>query len=299
MMRCLRCSSPLIQDSCRECGWTVESIEGFDIFAPEYAQGGGGFESAYFAKLAKLESGNFWFQARSDLILWALKKYGPEFKSFMEIGCGTGFVLSGVRREYPAAELLGSEIFIEGLRYASQRLPNVRLVQMDARENPFVSEFDVIGAFDVLEHIEEDETVLRQMNAALRPNGTLLVTVPQHPWLWSSLDEYSHHHRRYTYSEISRKISAAGFRVVRATSFVSFLLPVMVASRLLRRNKPVQEIDVGEELELPSLLNSIFGWILRAEGVFIKAGLDLPLGGSRLVVARKIDSDAGRSRPSS
>jgi trans-aconitate methyltransferase len=287
MMICLKCASPLAESACNRCGWTAENIEGFEAFAPKYAQGGGGFEASYFKQLAELEGANFWFQSRNDLIQWALSKYHPDFRSLLEIGCGTGFVLSGVTEKYPEAEIFGSEIFIEGLRFASQRLPNARLMQMDARAIPFAEEFDAIGAFDVLEHIEEDETVLQEMHAALKPKGTLLVTVPQHPWLWSPLDDYAHHCRRYTASELSRKVTAAGFTVLRDTSFVSLLLPAMLASRLLSRNKSVDEIDVRTEMQLPSLLNSAFRWILRAESALIRTGLDFPLGGSRLLVARK------------
>lgn len=287
-MICLKCANPLVHSACSRCGWSGENIDGFEAFAPEYAQGGGGFEVSYFKQLAEFEGSNFWFQSRNDLIQWALSKYHPDFRSFLEIGCGTGFVLSGVTKRYPEAEIFGSEIFIEGLRFASQRLPNARLMQMDARAIPFAEEFDAIGAFDVLEHVEEDETVLQEMHAALKPKGTLLVTVPQHPWLWSPLDDYAHHCRRYTASELSRKVTAAGFTVLRDTSFVSLLLPAMLASRLLSRNKSVDEIDVRTEMQLPSLLNSAFRWILRAESAFLRAGLDLPLGGSRLLVARKM-----------
>ena len=81
---------------------------------------------------------------------------------------------------------------------------------MDARNIPFESEFDVIGAFDVLEHINEDTEVLAQIYTALKAEGLMLISVPQHPWLWSSLDEYACHVRRYTALDIQQKIEAAG-----------------------------------------------------------------------------------------
>src|SRR6266545_4042215 len=92
--------------------------------------------------------------------------YEPE--NFLEIGCGTGFVLSGIRKAFPELILSGSEIFSEGLNLAAERLPGVELFQMDARRIPFQEEFDVIGAFDVLEHVKEDEEVLSQMYQATR-----------------------------------------------------------------------------------------------------------------------------------
>ena len=125
----------------------------------------------------------------------------------------------------------GSEVFREGLAFAANRMPATELLQMDARKIPFVAEFDVIGAFDVLEHIEEDQEVLQQMHAAVKPGGGIIVTVPQHPWLWSGMDDYSFHKRRYTRAELTNKIKRAGFCPVWTTSFVTLLLPALMISR--------------------------------------------------------------------
>ena len=105
-------------------------------------------------------------------------------------------------------------------------------MQMDARNIPFVDEFDAIGAFDVLEHIEEDEQVLAQMHDALNHADVVLLTVPQHAWLWSLVDDYSCHVRRYSAKELHGKVRVAGFEILLSTSFVSSLLPIMLASRL-------------------------------------------------------------------
>ena len=150
----------------------------------------------------------------------------------------------------------------------------------------FFNEFDAIGAFDVLEHIEEDESVLTQLHKALKPTGVLLLTIPQHPWLWSANDDYACHVRRYTARELHKKVFDAGFRIERSTSFVSLLLPAMMLSRQTSSNK-ITEHDVTAELRLPKLLNNIFLGIMRIEQRLIKLGANFALGGSRLVIARK------------
>jgi len=291
MIRCLSCKTAFPSggnsETCPACGWTPANIDGFTAYAPEFAKSGGGFEPEYFDDLAALEANNFWFRSRNRLLQWALERFHPDLKSFLEVGCGTGFVLSGIQRLKPHVRIAGSEIFAAGLKFAAQRLPSVSLMQMDARNVPFAEEFDVVGAFDVIEHIQEDEQVLSQLHAALKENGILMITVPQHPWLWSTLDEYSHHFRRYTEAELRRKIEGAGFEIVRNTSFVTLLLPAMAFSRLLRRDKPVEEIDVRSELQLSPLVNAIFSLLLSCEIALIKAGISFPVGGSRLVVARK------------
>ena len=303
MIRCLHCDTAFFRtegrETCPVCEWTPALIDGLPAYAPELARAGGGFEPEYFDDLAALEANNFWFQSRNKLLQWIVKRFRPNFESFLEVGCGSGFVLSGIARVNPHARIAGSEIFIAGLSFARVRLPAVSLMQMDARNVPFIDDFDVVGAFDVLEHIEEDELVLSQLHAALKEGGLLMITVPQHPWLWSTLDEYSRHFRRYTEKELRRKVEAAGFKIVKSTSFVTILLPAMVLSRLLRRNKAVEEIDVRAELQLPPLMNTIFGFLLSCEVALIKLGITLPIGGSRLVVARKVSSAGSRDAQSS
>jgi SAM-dependent methyltransferase len=259
--------------------------DGHLLFAPELASHSEGFREEYFEALSGLESKNFWFRARNELILWALGKHFPGATSMLEIGCGTGFVLAGIENAFPAMNLLGSEIFGSGLALAAKRLRRATLMQMDARNIPFENEFDVVGAFDVLEHIEEDTAVLRQIFTSLQPAGGLMLTVPQHPLLWSRQDEQACHVRRYTRSQLSAKLAEAGFEMVYATSFVSLLLPLMAMSRLKKNVDSAS--DVLDELDLHPAVNSGLEKVMTFERSLVKAGVPLPVGGSLLVVARK------------
>jgi SAM-dependent methyltransferase len=256
-------------------------------FAPELAEESEGFEAAYFGRLAKLEPGSFWFRSRNRLIIWALRRYFPAAKNLLEIGCGTGFVLSGISKTLPELTLFGSEVFSAGLSIATIRLPGVDLFQMDARRIPFREEFDVIGAFDVLEHINEDEEVLSQMYRATRKRGGILITVPQHSLLWSEADEYAKHVRRYRARELRAKVERAGFKVLTTTSFVSLLLPLMFIARL-RQRFTHREFDAGAELTLGGPVNGLLERVMDVERAMIRLGISFPAGGSLLVVARRI-----------
>lgn len=292
MKRCLTCQNtfPSNQQVCPLCGSSPEIIDDFEAYAPHLAHGGGGFKASYFSDLATLESANFWFKVRNEVILWALTKYFPQFAQLMEIGCGTGFVLSGIARTFPHARLCGSEVFSAGLKFASDRLPSAQFMQVDARSLPFFEEFDVIGAFDVIEHIDRDDLVLEQVFAALKFGGIVVITVPQHPWLWSQADEFACHQRRYARGEMERKLHAAGFKLLRSTSFVTTLLPVMLASRMLQKRR-TDKFDPMAEFKIGRALNTAFGLLLKLELSGIKRGLNYPMGGSRLLVASK-----GKSR---
>lgn len=261
-------------------------LHGHLAFAPELADHNEGFEAEYFQELIELEPDSFWFRSRNQLIVWAVKRYFPRAESFLEIGCGTGFILSGIKKGLPGLSLAGSEVFSAGLSLAAQRLPGVELFQMDARRIPFREEFDVIGAFDVLEHIKEDSEVLSQMYQATRKAGGIVVTVPHHPFLWSPADDYARHVRRYKSRELTDKVKRAGFDVIRVTSFVSLLLPLLVLSRFKQRFQK-REYDPTSELKINPLLNAALERILDLERSTIRGGLSLPAGGSLLLIARR------------
>jgi SAM-dependent methyltransferase len=288
MKVCSACSQSFSGASwvCPACGSAPVIHGGHLAFSPALAVSGAGFHVEHFAKLARNEERNFWFRSRNRLLVWAMRKYFPTAHSFLEIGCGTGYVLLGMRQAFPQMTLAGSEIFSAGLQFAAERLPSVDLFQMDARSIPYQDEFDVIGAFDVLEHIEDDETVLAQMHRAVQPGGGILITVPQHMFLWSQADVEAVHQRRYSAQGMRRKVERAGFEVVRMTSFVSLLFPLMAAERLANR-KPKPNFSVHNELAIGGAANWGMEGVLSVERVLIRAGISFSFGGSLLAVARK------------
>ena len=218
--------------------------------------------------------------------MWALGQYFPHAERLLEVGCGTGVVLKAVQRRFPQMELAGADLSAEALRIAEARVTGARFLQLDAQQMPFDTEFDVVCAFDVLEHLDEDEGALAALAQATRSGGGLLVTVPQYRWLWSAADDFGAHRRRYTKAEIEDKIVRAGFTLVRSTAWVCTLLPVVALSRFRDRGAG-ERFDPRRELRLPSAINRSLEFVLDAERVAIQRGLTLPFGTSRLVVARK------------
>jgi len=272
---------------CPGCRYMPEERDGILVFSNGQADGDAGYDPDFFSQMAEIEKGNFWFEARNRLISWALQRYFKGCRSFFEIGCGTGFVLSGLTRDCPRVALSAGDVFEEALDFAKRRNPTATLYQVDALELPFDDEFDVMGAFDVLEHVHADGDVIRQMYKAAKQGGGLLLTVPQHPGLWSSVDDISRHHRRYGRRELMDKVRRAGFHILFVTSFVSFLFPFLWVSRRMRSGS----VDQGEsmaEYALANPLNRLLLHISCAEQAFIRQGRSLPFGGSLLLVAKKI-----------
>jgi SAM-dependent methyltransferase len=282
MKRCLACETRFEGDdwTCPRCG-TSPSADPFLSFTA--AGDDHHFPDSSFEVLGALEERSFWFRARNIIVLEAIAAYAPDPGSIFELGCGTGFVLQALRAAYPRARLVGGELGLDGLRIAQTRVPAATLVQVDGRELPFREEFELIGAFDVLEHIVEDEAVLAELRAALVPHGNLIVTVPQHPWLWSAADDYGEHIRRYTRRELLSKLERRGFRAVYVTSFMTTVLPLMALARW--RQRDLATFDPTRGLRVPRRLDRSLEGLVRTERHAIRHGLSLPVGGSLLAVA--------------
>jgi SAM-dependent methyltransferase len=221
----------------------------------------------------------------SRLIVTLLQRYFPTADNFLELGCGAGSVLVAIRRSKPRLLLVGSELHPCGLQIARNRLGPALFVQLDARRIPTRSEFDVIGGFDVIEHINEDGTVLAQIHSALQPFGGLIITVPPHPSLWSETDDAAHHVRHYERGEVERKLgkAASDFRLPNftQTSYTSLLLPVMVLGRLLRRGgSPFVALQVSSWLN--QALSSVVGLEIGLPGAALIGR------GSRVIVAQRL-----------
>jgi SAM-dependent methyltransferase len=280
--RCLSCERGFESAdwTCPACGQTPRKVDDILTFAPELAAGTGIDASYRFDALQAAEASHFWFRNRAALILWAIRRYYPESRSLLDVGCGSGSVAGAVARALPAIRVTAGEILLEWLRRGKTLFPGVDFLQLDIQRLPFRAEFDLVGAFDVLEHLDDDVGALEAMRDAVRRGGAVLITVPQHPSLWSEVDDFSHHRRRYTRPELADKLRRAGFSIVRMTSFASAVLPMMLVSRRLPKG-----FDPERELRVPALANRLLSTVSSFERRAIAAGFSLPVGGSLLALA--------------
>jgi SAM-dependent methyltransferase len=257
------------------------------MLAPELANTISGFDPASFELLASVEATYFWFVARNELIVALANRFFPGAKSLLEIGCGNGAVLRALAGSRKWSRLVGSDLHPAGLLNARNRVPEAEFIQMDATRVAAQNAFDLIGAFDVLEHVLDDEGALRGLRRAIAPSGGVIIAVPQHPWLWSREDEIGHHVRRYRRGELEEKLKRNGFVVMFSSSFVSVLLPLMIASRLISRVRGAHA-DFGREMTIGPAANRALLSMLRAEVRSTLAGMRWPVGGSRVIVARAV-----------
>ena len=174
--------------------------------------------------------------------------------------------------------------------YAKKNLPKVDFIQFDVTQGVVGKEFDLIVAFDVIEHIEDDVAALSNIKHMLTKNGVFIVSVPQHMFLWSKLDDIVKHKRRYSRRELITKLQENGFDISYCTSYLFFLFPLMLISRIFDKGRDqIQsgEVALEKRVKFSSVLNWVFDLFMRIDEVLIRLGISLPFGGTLVVVARK------------
>lgn len=262
------------------------------IYAPELNEISSDYPADAYAGLAEIEARSFWFIWRNRIIQHFFRRHvGTGESKVLEIGCGTGFVMKGLSENFPLYAMHGADIHVAGMEFAQNRLPHAKFFQLDASQMPFTNEFSAVGMFDSLEHISDDEGVIRGVHQALESMGLFLITVPQYQFLWSHEDDLGGHKRRYSRLDLCGKLQRNGFRLLCTTSFVSTLFPLLCVTRLIGRMQSQSKEQVltkaGYQLAPPPLLNSLVSLAMGLDYFLIRLGIFLPFGGSLLVVAQK------------
>ena len=257
------------------------------------------YDPGYFEPLAHAEDQHFWFKNRNQLIRMFLFRLHDKLKKpnrILEVGCGTGNVLRTITGVFPSESVIGMDLFHQGLIYAKTRV-SCPLLQGDMHNPPFGTQFGLVGLFDVMEHLEDDDLVLRDLNRMILEDGYLLLTVPAFSSLWSYFDIAGHHVRRYQKNELKSKLEVAGFGIVQLSYFMSLLFPVVwfrrkMTNKYLVNHQDQEEIfqSTVDELRIIPVINEILSLILGVENHFIKIGVQLPFGTSLIAVAQKKNS---------
>lgn len=266
-------------------------IDGIKCFSPDVAKDYTDYPDGGFDLTDSNAENSFWVSSRNRLFKSIVHRYrSPKGKTeFLEIGCGTGDFIRQIV-EHDDFEITGSEVYLKGLVYARKNLPGVEFVQFDVTQGRIGEQFDMIVAFDVLEHIDNDLAAISNISQMLRKDGVLVISVPQHMFMWGELDEIVKHKRRYSRNELVGKLEQHGLDIARCTSFVFTLFPVMYISRLLDKGRDKYQSDeaaLAKRVTFSRVLNWLLDRFMRLDEALIRVGFSLPFGGTLLVVARK------------
>jgi len=205
----------------------------------------------------EVENRHWWYRERRAIIAKELRRIGRPGRA-IEIGASGGGNSQTLR--YMGWDVLVTEYIDEGVEIARARGFNA--MQADARRLPLPDDsFDVLVAFDVLEHIEEDYLAAAEIFRVLRPGGTALIAVPCDMALWSRHDVATGHFRRYDRDGLAKLIEGSGLAVETLWSWNVLLRPVVK----MRRKSASDEQNEHDIVAVPPLINFGLGMIIKAE----------------------------------
>lgn len=203
--------------------------------------------------LVTLEDHHWWYKERRALLARELRRL-PVPGRALDIGAAGGGNTRVLRAH--GWQALALEYAPTAALMARER--GIDVIRADARELPVkTSSCDLVTAFDILEHIEEDHLAGAEIARVLRPGGTALIAVPCDMALWSAHDEAVGHVRRYDRASLTDLLDKAGFAIERMWSWNVLLRPVAAFRR---------RSSTGSDLEqVPGPVNAALTSIIVAE----------------------------------
>ena len=238
-------------------------------------------ERVVYQQMAELDDRHWWYCARRKIIADLIRRETqlPKDAHILEIGCGTGHNLA-MLSDFGLVE--GLELDEEARALSEKRLGR-KVMSSPLPELVEVPEghYHLIGAFDVIEHIEDDKAALASIAAKLRPGGKFIMTVPAHQWMWSAHDVVNHHKRRYSKRVLRELLETSPLKLECIGYFNSLLFPLAVAERVGSRLRQKDDADVKLP---PALLNLALGKVFAVER-YLVGRLPLPPGLSLFAVA--------------
>lgn len=245
----------------------------------------------YYKEYYHLERKHWWFRARGEILLSHLRRVTEERQNIriLNIGAATG----------RSSELLmqigdvTSVEFDKDCYEFSRDIVQIPIVQGSILELDFADNtFDLVCAFDVIEHVEDDALAVSEMRRVCKKGGIMCVTVPAFMFLWSEHDVVNHHFRRYT-SSLLRGLFEGHDEPIFHSFFNFWLFFPIALFRLLAKILPLKKKNATEETASDfgvgkgGFLNTLFYHIFKSENAFLKHFIRLPVGVSILSTWRK------------
>ena len=244
-------------------------------------------DDVYFDVMAEQARTHWWYRARRALVSQALGNTPRRHSDrLIDIGCGTGDNI-GALVDATGCSAVGTDLSLYALHHAPRSASGSTLVSMAFGEAlPFPSaSADVLTCMDVIEHVDDDERVLREFGRVLRPGGVVLLTTSAYMWMWSEHDVWAAHRRRYTARGLAEVTTRAGFEVLRTSYYNAVLLPPawLLRRTPLRRLVKTSNDEVGAA---SPLVDRVFTAVSTVERRWL-ARHRMPFGLSILLVARR------------
>ncbi|MBO3128906.1 class I SAM-dependent methyltransferase [Dermatophilus congolensis] len=195
-------------------------------------------EGSEVRKLAALEDNHWWYRERRHILKKLLEGRTPG--RALDVGAAGGGNTRVLRDM--GWQVSPLEYGPEGAEVAKER--GLAVMRADAMQLPLPdASLDLVTAFDVLEHLEEDDRCVKEVARVLKPGGAFLVAVPADPKLWSSHDVAVSHLRRYTRETLTQVLDQPGFRLEWMKSWMVLLRPAVALRRSSSSGSDLQPMN--------------------------------------------------------
>lgn len=239
-------------------------------------------QSTTFELMYQLEERHWWFSGRRSLVKRLLKWYIPDSTnlSILDAGCGTGLLDEELRREN--YKVIGIDSSPEAVHFSRKHGNDA--VESSLESCPLPAQFfDIILLLDVIEHVPNENVVLKEADRLLKLGGIIIIFVPAFKLWWSRQDEFLGHYRRYTIKDLETLFEMKRWSVLNSGYF-NFVLSLPIL--LVRKLSDFLELPTKDEISQASRLNFIFSKIFCLE-LKLVPWLKFPFGVSAYCVVKK------------
>lgn len=248
-----------------------------------------GMNPAEFANIAEVERDFWWYRGMERILFEVLDRaiHKRNIRRVLEAGCGTGYNAGAIQRRY-GWSVYPCDLCMEGLAYGAA-MGLSRLAQADVAMLPFgPGVFDAVLSLDVIVHFPRGEEVraLAEFSRVLAAGGLLVLRVAALDVLRSRHSEFTCERQRFTAKRLTAALRQNGIRVLRTTYANTLLLPVALAKFRLWEPLARRPPESGVR-PVPDWLNRLLTTPLNVESRYIRAGRNLPLGQSLIIIGEK------------
>lgn len=238
-----------------------------------------------YTRMAEREQVYWWHVGRFRIIetylSLAMSKDIKKAK-ILNIGCGTGGTISTLEKfgRVDNVDVSGDAIiFMKKHGYNVKKVSGITL--------PYKTcSYDIVAAFDVLEHIDNDIEALMEWKRVLKPGGKVVLTVPAYQWLWSEHDTSLHHYRRHTRKGIIKRAITVDLEPIKVSYAITFSLPLVVGFRAINKILGRKTDSETSYVNVPGVINKLFTTILYLES-YVHRFVRLPFGTSVVAILEK------------
>jgi SAM-dependent methyltransferase len=248
-------------------------------------------DKLFYKEYYRLEREHWWFKARLEILRNVTNELTSEFEGKSKIlnaGAATGATSIMLKKFGDVLSLEHDKDCAEFLsKVLDEEVLNNSLTDLSLDEKSF----DIVCAFDVIEHIDDHEKAVREINRVLKNGGYIFITVPAFNILWSHHDIINHHFRRYRLEELERILIKNGFQIKYSTYFNFFLFPPILILRLFSKlfTKKTSNESTGSDFEKFNslIINKILYKLFLSESALLRLKIKMPFGVSAMIIGKK------------